>query len=290
MAHVVAGLDRARGELEHGGAVLARHGLGDVHQQIAPHQAQHRRHVVGGDGRAGEGDDLIEGALRVAHAAVAGARQQRQRRVVELNVLGVGDLLELVGDLLDADRLELEHLRARLDGRRHLLELGRRHHEDDVRRRLFDRLEERVEGLLREAVDLVDDEDLVAVADRRDAEAGDDDVADLVDLGVGRGVDLEDVHVAALGDLDARVADAAGIGRRAGDAVQPARQDAGGRRLADAAGSGEDERLRDAVAGDRVAQRLRNAALADDVIEPLRTPLCGREPGRWTLAMLNAEC
>ena len=163
----------------------------------------------------GEGDDLIERALRVAHAAVAGARQQRQRRVVDLDLLGVGDRLELVGDLLDADRLELEHLRPRLDRRRHFLELRRRHHEDDVRRRLLDRLEERVEGLRREPVDFVDDEDLVAVADRRDAEAGDDDVADLVDLGVGGGVDLEDVHVAALGDLDAGVADAARIGGRA---------------------------------------------------------------------------
>ena len=184
----------------------------------------------------------------------------------------VGDRLELVGDLLDADRLELEDLRARLDGRRHLLELGRRHHEDDVRRRLFDRLEERVEGLRRQPVDFVDDENLVAVADRRDAEAGDDDVADLVDLGVGGGVDFEHVHVAALGDLDARVADAARIGGRSRDAVQPARQDAGGRRLAHAARPGEDERLRDPLGRDRVAQRLRDAALADDVIEPLRTP------------------
>ena len=103
--------------------------------------------------------------------------------------------------------LELEDLRARLDRRRHLLDLGRRHHEDHVRRRFFDRLQQRVEGLGREPVDFVDDEDLVAIADRRDAEAGDDDVADLVDLRVGRGVDLEDVDVAALRDLDAGVAD-----------------------------------------------------------------------------------
>ena len=61
------------------------------------------------------------------------------------------------------------------------------------------------------------------------------------------------------------------------DAVQPARQDARGRRLADAAGTREDERLRDAVGGNRVLQRLRDAALADDVIEPLRTPLAGND-------------
>ena len=132
-------------------------------------------------------------------------------------------------------------------------------------------------------MDFVDDEDLVAVADRRDAEAGDDDVADLVDLRVGGGVDFEHVHVAALGNLDARVADAARVRRRSLDAVQPARQDARGRRLADAARTREDERLRDAVGGNRVLQRLRDAALADDVIEPLRTPLAGNdlEGGHW---------
>ena len=63
-------------------------------------------------------------------------------------------------------------------------------------------------------MDFVDDEDLVAVADRHDAEAGDDHFADVVDLGVRRGVDLEDVDVAPLGDLDAGVAVAARIRRR----------------------------------------------------------------------------
>ena len=122
-------------------------------------------------------------------------------------------------------------------------------------------------------MDLVDDEDLVAVADGRHAEAGDDDLADLVDLGVGGRVDLEHVHVAALRDLDAGVALAARVAGRALLAVETSREDAGGGGLADAARPGEDERLRDAADGDRVAQRLRDAALADDVVEALRTPL-----------------
>ena len=52
-----------------------------------------------------------------------------------------------------------------------------------------------------------------------------------------------------------------------------AREDARRRRLADAAGSREDERLRDALGADRVTERLRDAALPDDVIEALRPPL-----------------
>ena len=53
---------------------------------------------------AGERDDLVERALRVAHAAVAGARQQHQRAIVDGDAFGGGDGLQLVGDLLDADR------------------------------------------------------------------------------------------------------------------------------------------------------------------------------------------
>ena len=64
-------------------------------------------------------------------------------------------------------------------------------------------------------MDFVDDEDLVAVAHRRDRERLDDDLADGVDAGVGRAVDLEDVDVAALGNFRARVALAARLPRSA---------------------------------------------------------------------------
>ena len=66
----------------------------------------------------------------------------------------------------------------------------------------------------RQHVDFVDDEDLVAVADRRDRQALDDHFAHVVDAGVRGGVDLEHVDVAAFGDLDAGVADAARVRRR----------------------------------------------------------------------------
>ena len=52
-------------------------------------------------------------------------------------------------------------------------------------------------------MDFVDHEHLIAIASGCNREVADDDVADVVDTGVGRGVDLEDVEVAALGDLDA---------------------------------------------------------------------------------------
>ncbi len=96
----------------------------------------------------------------------------------------------------------------------------------------------------REHVHLVDDEHLVAVADRRDRQAFDDHLAHVVDAGVRGRVDLEHVDVAPLGDLDAGFADAAWLRRRPVDAVERPRKDARRRRLAAAARAGKHERLR----------------------------------------------
>ena len=124
-------------------------------------------------------------------------------------------------------------------------------------------------------MDFVDDEDLVAVADRRHPETRDDDVADLVDPGMRGSVDLEDVHVAPLSDLAAGVALTTRVGGRPLVAIEAAGKDASGRRLADPARAGEHERLCNAADRDRVAQRLRHATLTDHVVESLRAPLAG---------------
>ena len=138
---------------------------------------------------------------------------------------------------------------------------------------------------------LVDDEHLVAVPDGDDAEAGYDHFADVVDTGVRGGVNFEDVDVAPFGDLDAGVALTAGIGRRPLDAVQRARQDARRRRLADAAGPGEHESLRQASARQRVPQRARDRLLSDDIVEPLRPPLARDDlVGHGEYRVQRADC
>jgi hypothetical protein len=96
-------------------------------------------------GLARERQHLVERALRVAHAALGGARDERQGVVADLDLLGVGNLAQLLDDRLGGNRAELEHLRARQDGVGNLVDLGRGHHEDHVGRRLLDRLQQRVE-------------------------------------------------------------------------------------------------------------------------------------------------
>jgi hypothetical protein len=119
-----------------------------------------------------------------------------------------GNHLQLRQNVVELDRVKAEVLAARADGLRNVLGLRRGHHEDDVRRRLFQRLEQRVEGGFGDLVRLVENVDLVPVA--RGGVAGRvAQFANLVDAAVGGRVDLDHVDGVALANLDAGVADAA---------------------------------------------------------------------------------
>ena len=104
----------------------------------------------------------------------------------------------------------------------HLLRLGRGEDELHVRRRLLQRLQQGVEGVLGEHVHFVDDVHLEPRAGRAELGVG-DDVADVVDAGVAGGVDLDDVQVLAAGDRQARIALAARLGGRACRSVRQLR-------------------------------------------------------------------
>ena len=270
---VVTGLDEPSHEIKHGRSVFIGHRGNRVEHRLAADQAEHGRDVIDPNLLAGKGDYLIESALGVAHAAVGGTSDETERRVLNGNRLRIRDHPQLIGYLLPADGPQLVDLRSRQDRLRNLLDLRRRHHEHDVRRRLLDRLEQRVERVAGELVDLVDDVDLVSVADRCHRQTGDDHLADVLHLRVGGGVDLQHIDIAPLGDLDARVACPARIRGRPGGAIQGPRQNPRGRRLPDAAGTREHERLGEAPLGQGVAQRPGGRLLPDDVIEPLRTVL-----------------
>ena len=123
----------------------------------------------------------------------------------------------------------------------------------------------------------VDDEDLEAVADRKDRETGDDDIAHVVDARVRGGVDLQDVDVAAFRNLGAGLAAPAGIGRRPVHAVERARKNPGRGGLAHPPRSREHERLREAAAGEGVPERTRHRLLPDDLVEALRPPFACKD-------------
>ena len=150
----------------------------------------------------------------------------------------------------------------------HLLRVRRGEHEDDVARRLLERLQQRVGRRGREHVDLVDDVDLPAP---RGAQPGvGHQVAHGVHTVVGGRIELVHVERAALGDLDARGAGAAGFAIDGGLAVERLGQNASRGRLAGPARTAEQVGVRHPVVAHGTAQRPHHVVLAPDLVESPR--------------------
>ncbi len=189
-------------------------------------RAEHLADGGGGHLPLPHGDRLIGQAQRVAHAAVGGARQQLQRTRVAGDLLRRQHRFQLLTDLIDVQRFEVELQTARENGHRQLLRIGGGQQEFDVRRRLFQRLQQRVEAVAREHVHFVDQVDLEAAARRRVLDVV-QQIAGIFHLGSGSGVDLDQIDEAPLLDLAAVVALAARRGGDAGFTVQAFGQQAG---------------------------------------------------------------
>jgi hypothetical protein len=101
-------------------------------------------------------------------------------------------VLEVAGDQRLRHLLEIELQAAGKHRHRNLLRVGGRQNEFDVLRRLFEGLQHGVEGRVREHVHFVDDIDLEAAAGRR-IDGVLEQLPHLIDLGIGRRVDLEQV-------------------------------------------------------------------------------------------------
>ena len=179
------------------------------------------------------------------------------------------------------DAAQIEALAARQHRDRHFADLGGGEHELGVRRRLFQGLQQRVEGRAGQHVHFVEDIDLVARRHRRVADRL-VDRAHVVDAVVRGRVHLDHVEMPALHDRLAMHAEHRHGNRRSRDrtvgqfVIERARQDARGRGLADAAHAGEHPGLRDAAALERVRDRAHHGVLADQVGEG-RRPVFARK-------------
>ena len=196
---------RAVEDPEAGGGIAAGQSIDEARDRRGIRQAEEvSDHGLIDLGRS-RGDELIQDRLRIAHAAGRQARHEAQRIVGRGPALGLQDAGELALDLRDGQTADVVALQARQDGRREPGRLGRGEHEDDERGRLLERLEQRVPGVLRDLVRLVEDVDLAAQMAGRIGQAI-AQLADLVDAAVGGGIDLEDVERRALADGDAGIA------------------------------------------------------------------------------------
>src|SRR5438270_3668864 len=155
-------------------------------------------------------------------------------------------------DLVLAKPAENELLAPADDRQRNLLRVGGAEDEYDVRRRLLERLEQRVERRLGEHVRLIDDVDLFRAESRREVDLL-AQVADLIDAAVRRRVDLDEVERRACRHLDARLALVARLRRirLSSGAVDRLREQACRRRLARSPAAAERVRMSHATADER---------------------------------------
>ena len=156
----------------------------------------------------------------------------------------------------------------RADGGEHLVRISGGEDEAQVRRRLLDQFEQRVEALRRDHVGLVDDVDLVARLGRGEHRAL-AQVTGVVDAAVTCRIEFDHVDGAAAlsGEVDAALAYATGIGRRALLAVEGAGHDARRGGLAAATGTGEEVCVVHAVVREGSAQRAGHVVLPDDLVQ-----------------------
>ena len=154
-------------------------------------------HAVRGHAAVAHRQHLVGEAERVAHRAVGGARDRRERFGLGADLLFAEDVRQALANLGRTDALEVEALEPAQDrrrGLRDLLRLGRREHEHDARRRLLENLEQRVPRFAREHVRFVDDVDLVAIVAGGRVHRALAQLARVVDAAVRRRVDLDDVE------------------------------------------------------------------------------------------------
>ena len=144
-------------------------------------------------------DRLVEDRQPVPHRPLRRPGDQAQRILFRGRTFLLRDVREMLDQDGHLDAAQVEPLAARENGHRHAPDFGRREYELDVLRRLLERLEERVECTLREHVDFVDDEDLVARCQWPVARAF-DDLAHIVHAGVRCGVHLDHIGMVRLDD------------------------------------------------------------------------------------------
>ena len=244
-------------------------GIRELEQHAAVRSAQRLAHELFRQFLAGSHAG-IQQAPCIAHAAV-----RRTRNQLKCTGLGFRQFrdrrLHAVDHLFLCQATEIETLAAAEDRGWQFLGLGRREDEDHIGRRLFQRLQQCVEGCIGEHVHFVDDIYFVLAVLRRVFHFF-EQVADLLHAAVAGRVHLKDVKGCILHQRAAALALHAGIAVHRMQAVDGPRHDLGRARLACTMASAEQIGMGDPAAGHLMPQRTDNRFLAHHLRKSTRTP------------------
>ncbi len=149
--------------------------------------------ILIGDVLAAETYHLVEDGKGVAQGTVGFLGDDVQRFRLGIDAFALGDISQVLGDIVHRNPLEVKNLATRKDGGDNLVLLRRGKDELGIRRWLFQCLQESVEGRCRQHVNLVDDVDFVLPDLRRDPYLV-DQIADVIHGVVGCRVELVDVE------------------------------------------------------------------------------------------------
>ena len=155
-------------QVQRPGNIAAHHRLKQVDDPAAVGKTQHVTHIVrdnlrlAGRGRRAIGDGLVEQGQRVTHRSLGGAGDHGERVRGGHNAFHAANPRQMGDKHIGFDAFEVKPQAARAHRDRNFFDFSRRKNEFHMRRRLFQRLQEAVEGGLGEHVHLVDDVDLGA--------------------------------------------------------------------------------------------------------------------------------
>ena len=145
---------------EAGLRVALAHGRDDFGHVGRIERAQQVFGALHGNRATTEGDQLLERREGVAHAAVGAMGDELERLPFEFHAFRFAHGTQTRDDLVGRQAVEVEALAARMDGFGNLLRVGGAQDEDHMGRRLFEGLQQGVEGRSRQHVDFVNDVDL----------------------------------------------------------------------------------------------------------------------------------
>ncbi len=232
---------------------------------------EHGAHIGGQYLAFTKRNGLVGQAHGIAHRTVGSAPQQPQGIVFVRHVFGAQHVAQVLHHALRRHVFQRELQAPRQDGRRQLLRVGGGQDELDVGRRLFQRLQQGVEGVAGQHVHFVDQVDLEAPATGRVLHVV-EQLAGILDLGAAGGVDLDQVDETPFIDLAAHRTLAAWRGGNARLAVHALGDDTRDGCLAHPTGTGKQVGMVQALVVQCVDQRLEHVGLPNHFAEGARTP------------------